>query len=499
MTEMKDPTRRLPHGITVTSQAAPIFGVMAGSAPTTAARPARRQASAAALGYARPRALDLSKVEWPIAYQIRSLVIDQLAKEITPDTDEAERLQIGKRLIPVLIKQHSDDAAVRGDVAHQIPLDEREAYRKAVESATFGYGRWQPLLDDPNFEDMEMCGPSEVTMAYPDRVEYVAPVADTERELYEQVAFLAQTSIPPKEFSAAHPEVTLALGDRYRLYAKGFDTMTGDGPSIFIRQHKYGAQPLTTVAEGGMFPPHIATFLAASMRAKQSMLVSGNPGAGKTSLIRSLFLEIPPDEVVVTIESDAELFLKKSAPTRKRLYPCVAREGSLEAMGPDGRPVGEFTLDRHFRGALRMNPFIIIVGEVRGAEEALPMIMAMQQGRGTISTIHAQSAAATIERLVTALSQGGVLTVADAYRQIGDHISLIVHLERVRDTQTGQLKRYVSEIVEVAGHRDVTERSGAAGVSTNVVYDHRDPTRPLGELMSDKLRDALVREGWAGD
>ena len=133
-------------------------------------------------------------------------------------------------------------------------------------------------------------------------------------------------------------------------------------------------------------------------------------------------------EVVVTIESDAELFLKKIAPTRKRLYPCVAREGSLEAMGPDGRPVGEFTLDRHFRGALRMNPFIIIVGEVRGAEEALPMIMAMQQGRGTISTIHAQSAAATIERLVTALSQGGVLTVADAYRQKfgGDHIDDVV-------------------------------------------------------------------------
>ena len=498
MTDMRDPVRRLPHGITVTSQAAPIFGVVAKPAPKPNGRGVTSETRAAELGYSRPRPLDLSRVEWSVAYQIRSLVIDRLSKEITPDTDEAERLQIGKRLIPVLIKQHSDDASIRGDVANQIPLDEREAYRKAVESATFGYGRWQPLLDDANFEDMEMRGPSKVTMAYPDRVEYLPPVADTSRELYEQVEFLAKTSIPPKEFSAAHPEVTLALGDRYRLYAKGFDTMTGEGPSIFIRQHKYGAQPLTTVAAGGMFPQHIAGFLAASMRAKQSILVSGNPGAGKTSLIRSLFLEIPRDEVVVTIESDAELFLEKSDPSRQRLYPCVAREGSLEAMGPDGRPVGEFTLDRHFIGALRMNPFIIIVGEVRGPQEALPMIQAMQQGKGTISTIHAQSASATIERLVTALSQGGVLTVSDAYRQIGDHISLIVHLERARDLRTGQLKRYISEIIEIAGHRDVTERSGAPGVSTNVVYDHRDPLTPLVEKMSDKLRDALVREGWNG-
>ncbi len=48
--------------------------------------------------------------------------------------------------------------------------------------------------------------------------------------------------------------------------------------------------------ERGSFTPVVASFLAAAIRAKKSIVVAGEQGAGKTTLVRALCSELDPDE-----------------------------------------------------------------------------------------------------------------------------------------------------------------------------------------------------------
>ena len=101
---------------------------------------------------------------------------------------------------------------------------------------------------------------------------------------------------------------------------------------------------------------------------------------------------------------------------------------------------------RHLvRNALRMRPDRIIVGEVRGAE-ALDMLQALNSGHdGSMTTVHANSAADALRRIETlALMADVALPHAAVRQQAASAIDLVVHLERRRDGA-----RVVAEIVEV--------------------------------------------------
>lgn len=487
---------RALRGITLTTEPAPILHTLPAPSTSPATQPPSTPPPSTLP--VSPRPVDLSEVSWPLVYRIRTEVVDRLAKAIDDQTDEATRLQTGKMLIPDVIKEHNDDAVLTADKDNQIPLRQREAYRKAVESATFGYGRWQPLMDDPDFENFEINGWQNVCMVYPDKIVPVPPVAESDDELVEQLIVMATFATTPKLFSPAHPEMTLNLEDRFRLHAKAFDTSQG-GPSIVIRQHKFGALPLTTLAEWGMMPARLPGFLGAAVRARRSFLISGVGGVGKTTFVRALFLEIDELEGVIVIETDAELFLHK-IPGRRRTRSFIARGGSAEGLGADGRPLGEYSISQHFRGALRQNVQRVIVGEVRGADEAVPMFESMQQGSGSISTIHAHHADATLERLATAASQGAAMTTEDAYRQMAVNLHLVIHLEAADErSQGGTYRRYVNQIMEIDGLADNPDGTKSSKPATNLIYDARDPNRPLTEHMSSHLREAVYRQGWSGD
>ena len=130
--------------------------------------------------------------------------------------------------------------------------------------------------------------------------------------------------------------------------------------------------------------------------------------------------------------------------------PYEGRPGSSER-GIDGRSAGEVTLDGLLHSVLRTNVSRIIVGEVRGAE-VIPMLKAAQSSTGTLSTTHAHSARAAIERLATcALESGPHVTSEFAYLLIAGGIDLIVQIGMQDDTHAGGRKhRYVSEVLEVA-------------------------------------------------
>jgi len=178
-------------------------------------------------------------------------------------------------------------------------------------------------------------------------------------------------------------------------------------------------------------------FLAACVRGRANIVISGGAGSGKTTLLGVLSGFIPDEERLITIEDAAELRLAK---------PHVV---SLEARPANVEGRGEITVRHLVRNALRMRPDRIIVGEVRGGE-ALDMLQAMNTGHeGSLSTAHANSSRHLLWRLETMAMMSDVdLPAAHIRSQVAAAIDVIVQLARLRDG-----RRVVWEVAVVEGTR----------------------------------------------
>lgn len=423
-------------------------------------------------GFSRERLIEAGTdgpvVDWPLVVLLRRRASEQITAAIAerpgPVTDVDRRL-LGRSIITEVVRDHVDALSTNGEALWSIPHE--EAYGLAVENAIFGFGRLQPLFEVADAENIEIHGCDSVVVQYSDgRREARPPVADSDAELVEAIRFLGESVSPARPFDDAHPMMTLALGDRFRLHAIGFGLSYR--PSVTIRQHTLTEVTLRQLASGGMMPVEVARLLHASVLARKSMVISGDQGAGKTTLLRALIAAIPDNERFGTLETDYEL-LTHLQPRRRNMLALQARVGMGEVQ--DGRRIGEFTVADLIPEALRQNLSRLIVGEVRGGE-AGAMFEAMTAGAGTLSTTHSHSAASTIDRLASRVAQGGVLTVEEAYRQISHHIHLLVHVRLVDETWRGGLRtRAVAEIRQltggIEGGRPVTHlcyRSGFGGV-----------------------------------
>ena len=432
-------------------------------------------------------------VDWPLVVTLRRKAADLIASRASDwagehgvPMPELDRRLMGRSLIKGCLRDHVEQLNRDGQALW--PLSQEQAYARAVEDAIFGYGRWQPLFEQPDAENIEIHGFDSVLIqdgagrrrAHP-------PVADSDDELVEAVRFMGQTASPPRPFDDAHPMMTLALGDRFRLHAIGFGL--ADRPSITIRQHLLTDVSLADLAASGMLSRPVADFLAGAVRARLSIVISGDQGAGKTTLLRALIDAIPDGERFGTLETDYEL-LTHLQPNRRNVVAMQARLGMGERA--EGHQVGEYTVADLMPEALRQNLTRLIVGEVRGAEAAA-MFEAMQAGAGTMSTTHAHSAASTIDRLASRVAQGGVLGVDEAYRQIAHNVGLIIHLRLVDDTWAGGLRRrFVDEILHITGGvengRPVTTSVFSLGTSGEPLF------LPPGDLL-EQLRPYLRGRG----
>ncbi|MCL2783626.1 MAG: CpaF/VirB11 family protein, partial [Propionibacteriaceae bacterium] len=430
-------------------------------------------------------------VDWQVIVVLRRRAADMIAGRAAewagehgtamPDLD---RRLMGRSIIRGCVRDHVEQLNRNGQALW--PLSQEHAYARAVEDAIFGYGRLQPLFEQPTAENIEIHGYDCVVIQEGDgRRRAHPPVADSDEELVEAIRFLGQTASPPRPFDDAHPMMTLALGNKFRLHAIGFGL--ADRPSITIRQHLLTDVTLDDLAGKGMLTRPVADFLTAAVRARLSIVISGDQGAGKTTLLRALIDAIPGTERFGTLETDYEL-LTHLRPDRRNVVALQSRLGMGERV--DGRQLGEYTVADLMPEALRQNLSRLIVGEVRGVEAAA-MFEAMQAGAGTMSTTHAHSAASTIDRLASRVAQGGVLGVDEAYRQIAYNLGLIIHVRLVDDTWRGGVRRrFIDEILHVTGGvengRPVTTRvyqADSQGQSASFV-----PSADLAEQLRPFLR-----------
>jgi pilus assembly protein CpaF len=130
----------------------------------------------------------------------------------------------------------------------------------------------------------------------------------------------------------------------------------GDRLSATIRRYALRRQTLESLVSLGSITEPVARFLAAAMAARASVIVSGPPGAGKTSFLSALISAVPLDHCIRACEEVRELHV-----------PLI--HGSYyEARPPALDGSGEVSLRDLVKVTLAMRPDLIVVGEVRGAE-----------------------------------------------------------------------------------------------------------------------------------
>jgi len=130
-------------------------------------------------------------------------------------------------------------------------------------------------------------------------------------------------------------------------------------------------------------PPVVRSF---GKKPRGIVLVTGPTGSGKSTTLASLINEINEtrDEHIMTIEDPIE-FLH----SHKR---CIVNQRELGADAPS------FSLA--LKAALRQDPDVILVGEMRDMETIGTALTAAETGHLVFATLHTQDAPQTIDRII---------------------------------------------------------------------------------------------------
>lgn len=302
----------------------------------------------------------------------------------------------------------------------------------AIQNEVMGLGPLEPLLADNTVSDILVNGPHTVYVERRGKLE-LTDVRFTDDEHLLRIIEKIVSRIG-RRVDESSPMVDARLPDGSRVNAI-IAPLALDGPSMSIR--KFSAVPLSVddIVEYGSLTRDMALMLAAMVKAKTNMIISGGTGSGKTTMLNILSGFIPDDERIVTIEDAAELRLQQ---------PHVVR---LETRPPNIEGEGEINQRALIKNSLRMRPDRVIVGEVRGAE-VLDMLQAMNTGHeGSMATIHANTARDALTRLENMVGISGLnIPVRPMRQQIVSAISAIVQVSRLSDG-----KRKVMSILEITG------------------------------------------------
>jgi pilus assembly protein CpaF len=208
-----------------------------------------------------------------------------------------------------------------------------------------------------------------------------------------------------------------------------------DGPCLSIRRFGREALVEKDLIDNKTLTSGMAELLAAMVKGRLNILISGGTGAGKTTLLNVLSAHIPHNERIVTIEDAAELQLKQEHVVR------------LETRPPNIEGQGAVRQRQLLINSLRMRPDRIIIGEVRG-EEAFDMLQAMNTGHeGSLTTVHANSVRDALARVENMVSMANLNMPERAVRQqIASAIHAVLQVARLADGS-----RRVMSLSEVTG------------------------------------------------
>lgn len=317
-----------------------------------------------------------------------------------------------------------------------------------------GLGNMELLVADPNLEEIVVTSAKEPVRVYHKRHGWLITniLLESEKQIENYSAIIARRV--GRQITTLTPmlDAHLITGDRVNSILYPICTK---GNTITIR--KFAREPWTAVdfINNKTCSLDVFALIWTALQYELNVLFSGGTASGKTTILNVSSLFLPPYHRVISIEDTRELQL----PEHLYWTPLVTRMPN-----PEGK--GAVTMLDLLVNSLRMRPDRIILGEMRRQEEAEVLFEAMHTGHSVYATVHADSAAETISRLV------------NPPINVPSNLLKAVHLcvTMFRDRRRGMRRTYqVAEFIP-----DESEKNG---VKPNILYRYEPAT------------DAIIKHG----
>jgi type IV pilus assembly protein PilB len=303
-----------------------------------------------------------------------------------------------------IVREHYDVKKLLSDVMYEIEMaDAGEANVQVIDNA-----EQKEEEDLSDFQDDRDSGPALkltskiITDAVDMNVSdiHIEPYEDDMRIRYRIDGVLHEIMKPPKRMNRSLATVIKVMAKlkveekrlpqdgriKARIHNKIIDIRVSTVPTLFGEKLALRILDRSAIQLNldllGFEPSNLKTFRKAIKSPYGIVLVTGPTGSGKTTTLYSGLKELnDPGLNIITAEDPVEYSL----------------------MGINQLQVNDqigLTFASALREYLRQDPNIIMVGEIRDLETAQISIRASLTGHLVISTVHTNSAAATVTRLV---------------------------------------------------------------------------------------------------
>lgn len=315
----------------------------------------------------------------------------------------------------------------------------------------------RPYMDDPAVNEIMLNAPDSIFVESQGRMRRLENVSIGEKQI--ESCLHAIMRLNTKEIS---PIMDARLSG-LRI-AAALPPVAIHGPMIVIRKHASRRFPLGEYAENGAFNimsrevlmgeattddtrkekelaagaggAALAEFFSWAVKTHKNILVVGGTSSGKTTLLSSLLLEIPPEERIISCEDTHEIVLEQ--PNVVQLEALAPTDDNDDSDGPASRGV---TIRQLIRLCLRSRPDRIVVGELRGPE-AYDFLDAMNTGHsGSVCTLHANSAFLGLRRLESLIRMSPTasnLPLRDMRSEIASAIDYVIYQSRLGGVRAPQ-------------------------------------------------------------
>lgn len=246
-------------------------------------------------------------------------------------------------------------------------------------------------------------------------------------------------------FDDAAPRATADIGEGIRITALKAPLVDADiAISSSIRKVNSTQINPDRLIMGGTLTNEMWQFLQLCLMHGISMCISGETGAGKTTLAGCLLDVATQTLRTYTIEEGSrEWQFHKKDPVTGRKTNSVIHTRTRPNLEDPKQHIDQEAL---VKDALRFDPDIIAPGEIRG-REAFEVMGVSNTGHTVITTTHSNSTADTAERIVTLAKKAFDMSDTTLYGMACRAFPLLVHMESGADGS-----RRVTEIREVMGY-----------------------------------------------
>ena len=287
-----------------------------------------------------------------------------------------------------------------------------------------GFGKIDPLMRDPNIEDISCDGVMKPVYIWHRNYESIQTNLEFPNDEVLDNTVVKLVHMAGKHVSTAFPIVDASLPGKHRLAVAYRREITPFGTAFTIRKFREDPYSIIDLINIGTFSEEMSAYFWMCLENRASIMVLGGTAAGKTTALNSLACLIKPGSKIITIEETAELNLPHD-----NWVSLIARQ----SYGLGGSGVGEVALFDLVKTSMRHRPDIMIVGEVRG-NEAYVLFQALATGHGGMCTMHADGLDSAVKRLTQK-----PMEISPAYIPL---MNIVIPIQRVHLVKNNEKKAY---------------------------------------------------------